>query len=69
MHEERENRTVYELVNDDEVILDRLLVDLAEVRLRYIDELVAELEDKRSVCIGPEYGLGDALRWFNSTLT
>jgi len=46
-------RTINELVYDHKVVLHTLLVNLAKVRLAYVDELVAELEDQGSVRVCP----------------
>jgi len=42
---------IYELVDDHEVILHRLLVNLAKVGLADIDESIAKLKHKSSVGI------------------
>ena len=47
-------RTINELVDQHEVVLDCLLVNFPEVRLGDGNESVAELEDKGRIGIAPE---------------
>jgi hypothetical protein len=52
MEGRRQNgRTVEQLVDEHEIILDALLVQLAEVAARDLDEAVEEFEDKRRGCV------------------
>ena len=50
-HAKNPRLTIKQLVNDDKVILDRLLVDLSKVRLGNGDEAVAVLKHKCSIRI------------------
>lgn len=47
--------TIQELVNQDEIVLDGLLVELAKVATAELDQAIKELEDERSVRVA----LGD----------
>ena len=47
-------RTINELVDQHEVVLDCLLVNFPEVRLGDGDESVAELKDKGRIGIAPK---------------
>ena len=47
------SRTVNEFIDENEVILDRLFIDLSEIRLCDRVETVAVLEYKRSIGVTP----------------
>lgn len=52
------DRTIYQFINQDKIILDRLLVDFSKVRFGDRDEAVAVLEYESGIGVGPEHVLG-----------
>lgn len=52
------DHTIYQFIDQDKVILDRLLVNFSKVRFGDRDETVAVLEYESGIGVGPGHVLG-----------
>lgn len=62
----RKDHTVYQFIDQDKVVLDRLLVNFSKVRLGDGDEAIAILEYEGRVGVGPDLALGSTCALNNS---